>query len=58
MKFFEKKQPVKKITVPTGKFASDSFVCDRDSSHRMILKVLGDTTYCRVPGCGGTMHRV
>ena len=58
MKFIEKKQNVKKITVPGGKFASDSFLCDRDSSHRMMLKIMGDSTHCRIPGCNGTMRRV
>lgn len=58
MKFFEKKQPVKKIVMPDGKFASDSFLCDKDGSHRMILKIMGDSTYCRIPGCSGTMRRV
>lgn len=44
--------------VPVGKFASDTFVCDKDSNHRMILKIYGDSTPCKVSGCSGTMRRV
>ncbi len=44
--------------VPVGKFASDTFVCDKDSSHRMVLKIYGDSTPCKVSGCSGTMRRV
>lgn len=42
--------------LPVCKCNSDTFVCDTCET-RMILKVYGDSTPCRVYGCDGTMHR-
>lgn len=39
------------------KFYSDSFVCNKCGC-RMILKVMGNSTSCKVSGCSGTMYRV
>lgn len=54
MKDLKKKS--KKLLVPSCKCNSDTFKCDT-CGHRMILKVYGDSTPCRIEGCSGTMYR-
>ncbi len=45
-----------KQKLPECKCNSDTFMCDTCDA-RMILKVYGDSTPCRVSGCDGTMYR-
>lgn len=49
------KKPVK-ITVPSCKCNSDTFLCDTCGA-RVILKRMGDSIPCTQSGCSGTMHR-
>lgn len=45
-----------RLSVPECKCNSDTFLCDTCGA-RMILKIYGNTTSCRISGCSGTMRR-
>lgn len=52
----KEKQSKRKLIIPKCKCNSDTFKCDT-CGIRMILKVYGDSTYCRGDNCNGTMYR-
>lgn len=57
MKIDAKSYTGKELNIPKCKCNSDTFVCNLHSEHRLILKVYGNSTPCRIEGCKGTMYR-
>ena len=54
IRILKKSNEMIKISIPAGKFRSDTFLCS-NCGCRAIKKVYGDTCVCN--NCGGTMHR-